>query len=44
MTGYLLSINGEASLARSGWFVMIRAGVKLVLAYDNRIPLFKNIP
>lgn len=25
MTGYLLLINGEASLARSGWFATIRA-------------------
>jgi len=25
MTGYLLSIKGEASLARSGWFAIMRA-------------------
>ena len=34
MTGYLLLMNGEASFARSGWFVMIRAILPSVLDYE----------
>ena len=36
MTGYLLLMNGEASFARNGWLVMIRAILQSELDYESR--------
>ena len=36
MTGYLLLMNGEASFARNGWLVMIRAILQSEFDYESR--------